>query len=280
MRDLTDAYRRCEEITRTEARNFSYGIRLLPPAKRQAMSALYALARRIDDVGDGDLPVAEKEAALAALRQEVDAASVDDPDPVIACLADTVERYRVPVKAIHEIIDGCLQDCTGATYQTFDDTVAYCRLVAGSVGRLSLAVFGCDDPDGERRADALGVALQITNILRDIKEDREQMGRVYLPAEDIARFGANADLTGPTEAVAALVSFEAARAEDWYRDGLGLLGMLDRRSAACVGAMAGIYRRLLARIEKDPSAVMQTRVSLPGWEKGWVAVRSLAGVGA
>jgi phytoene synthase len=277
--DLEAAYTRCEAITSAEAKNFAYGIKLLPADKRRAMSALYALARRIDDIGDGHWPVDRKLDGLDDVRRAVDSMTTADADPVMACVADTVKRYGVSVGAIHELIDGCVQDCRATSYVTFDELVAYCRLVAGSVGRMSLAVFGHtgSQTEAERRSDELGVALQITNILRDIAEDRETMGRVYLPSEDIERFGCARDLTGPTDAMAALVSFEAQRAETWYGEGLGLLAMLDRRSAACTAAMAGIYRRLLRRIESDPARVLSERVSLPTWEKAYVAVRSIAG---
>ena len=278
-----DAYQRCEEITRVEARNFSYGIRLLPKPKRQAMSALYAMARRIDDVGDGPLPSDEKLAGLAELRADIDtlaAGGLSDPDdPVLVGLRHAIDRFPIPTAALNEIVEGCEQDAVGKVYATIEETEHYCRLVAGSVGRLSLGVFGTrGDPDkAAELADVLGVALQITNILRDIVEDRG-MGRVYLPAADIEQFGCAPDLTGPTDAVGALVAFEAERAERHFAEGLKLLKMLDRRSRACTGAMAGIYHRLLARITAAPTAVMEGRLSLSTREKAWVAARSLAGV--
>lgn len=121
--------------------------------------------------------------------------------------------------------------------------------------------------------------MQLTNVLRDVREDLGR-GRTYVPAEDLARFGCGPDLGfAPPEAVAALVRFEAARARDWFRRGLRLLPLLDSRSASCVAAMTGIYRRILARLERHPEGVLQGRVSLPPWEKAWVAARSLAGVG-
>ena len=188
------AYRRCEEITWAEARNFAYGIRLLPAPKRRAMAALYAMARRIDDVGDGDWPTDRKLEALGEFHAAIDAlesGEVPDPaDPVLVGLADAADRYPIPVAALHEIVEGCRHDVTGTRYETMEDTVRYCRLVAGSVGRLSLGVFGTrGDGNGAsgarsgevaRLADELGVALQLTNMLRDIVEDHE-MGRIYLP---------------------------------------------------------------------------------------------------
>jgi phytoene synthase len=279
--NLDEAYARCEEITRAEARNFSYGIRLLPVPKRRAMSALYAVARRIDDVGDGDGPAADRRAALDSVRASLRAIRTDPnaggDDAVLVALADAARRWPLPMDALDELIDGCQMDVDGAVYKTFDDLVGYCRRVAGTVGRLSLAVYGSSDPGrAGPLADALGVALQITNVLRDVVEDRDTMGRVYLPAEDLARFGCEPDLTGPPDALAALVSFEAARAVDWYEEGVELLPLLDRRSRACTAAMAGIYRRLLSRIQLDPGAVFRGRLALPSWEKAAVAGRALA----
>jgi 15-cis-phytoene synthase len=282
---LEAAYARCEEITNTEARNFSYGIRLLPTEPRRAMSALYAMARRIDDVGDGDLPPDQKVAALKDVRLSLGRVRDGDPppdDPVLLALTDAAARFPIPLAAFDEVVEGCEMDATGFRYETADELVGYCRRVAGSIGRLSLGVFGLTGgeatrPVAERRADDLGIALQLTNILRDVVEDRG-MGRVYLPAEDRRRFRCDDDLTGPRDAVGALVRFEADRARAWFTDGLQLLPMLDRRSRACVAAMAGIYRRLLERIARQPDAVLDGRLSVPGWEKAWVAARSLAGV--
>ena len=147
--------------------------------------------------------------------------------------------------------------------------------MAGTVGRLSLGVFGATDMERAiPLADDLGVALQLTNILRDVEEDRG-MGRVYLPADDLQEFGCAPDASGPRDAMGRLVRFECARARSWYDQGLDLLPLLDRRSRACTAAMAGIYRRLLGRIEADPTAVLDQRLSLPTQEKAWVAVRAI-----
>lgn len=276
--DLDQAYERCEQITRTEAKNFGYGIRLLRPPERRALSAVYALARRIDDIGDGDSAPERKLADLALVRKQIDPIAPTDDDPVLIAIADAARRYSLPMSAFGELIDGCEMDVAGATYETIDDLVGYCRRVAGSIGRLSLAVFGTADPArAEPLADALGVALQLTNIVRDVLEDGAR-DRVYLPSEDAARVGCPADLSGAPEAVARLVALECERAAKWFDDGLMLLPLLDRRSRACVAAMAGIYRHLLVRISRDPLAVTRGRVSLPTWEKAWIAGRSLAGV--
>jgi phytoene synthase len=277
--NLETAYARCEEITRTEAKNFSYGIRLLAPPERKAMSALYALARRIDDIGDGDDEVDDKLAALGSIREKLqllqtDARRVSD-DPIFCALAHASTRFPIPLEAFNDLINGVEQDCRGTFYDSADDTITYCRLVAGSVGRLSLGVFGCSDrARGIQLADDLGVALQLTNILRDIVEDRG-MGRVYLPAEDIKRFDCELNLTGPKANVIELIGFECTRARTWYERGLPLLPLLDRRSRACVAAMSGIYRRLLDRIENNPEAVLAGRMSLPTTQKLRIAVRAI-----
>lgn len=276
--DLTLAYDTCEEITRTQARNFSYGIRLLPPPKRRAMSAIYAMARRIDDIGDGDLARADKLELLSQARKDLAQVPAPPDDAVLVALSDAARRFAIPMEAFEELVEGCEMDVAGTTYETFDELVGYCRRVAGSIGRLSLGVFGSDDMARARPlADSLGVALQLTNILRDLVEDRQQLGRVYLPHQDLVRFGVGPHLEGPPSALVALVVFETRRARPWWDEGLGLLPMLDWRSRACVAAMAGIYRRLLDRIQRRPDVVLDTHLSLPAWEKAWVAARALAG---
>jgi 15-cis-phytoene synthase len=277
---IDEAYDHCWTVTRSQAKNFAYGIRLLPEPKRNAMAALYALARRIDDIGDGDDPPAAKVQRLAAVRADLrtlrtDAAAVAG-DPVFAALAHASTRYPIPLEAFDDLVDGCEQDSVGTTYKTIDEVVHYCRLVAGSVGRLSLGVFGARDMAAAvPLADDLGVALQLTNILRDVTEDRGR-GRVYLPATDLAEFGCAPDASGPRDAMGLVVRFECARTCSWYGKGLALLPLLDRRSRACTAAMAGIYRRLLDRIERDPTVVLDRRVSLPTRTKLLVAARALA----
>jgi phytoene synthase len=278
--ELTEAYRECERITWSQARNFAYGIRLLPPDKRRGLAVIYAFARRIDDIGDGTLPAQEKIAALEQARQAiVNLSAVDQDDPVLLALADVERNFPVPMPAFGELIDGCVADVRGTSYRTFDDLLYYCRCVAGSVGRLSLGICGTshDVDRAAELADSLGVALQLTNILRDIRED-QQNGRVYLPAEDLAKFSVDFGGDDPApQGFVRLVEFEVDRARDWYATGWKLLGLLDRRSAACTGAMAGIYRRLLERIAAEPAAVLRERVSLSGREKATVAVKALTG---
>lgn len=280
--DPSDGYRYCEQVVRSRARNFSYGIRLLPPPKRRALSAVYALARRIDDFGDDDAVPAERRlAALVSVRKQISDLNGRPEDPVFVAMADAARRYPIPLEAFAELVDGCEADVRGASYATFDELLAYCRRVAGTIGRLSLGVFGAADMRAaEPLADALGVALQLTNILRDVREDALR-GRIYLPGEDLARFGCSLQRdaagrwTDPPSRLIALMRFEAARAAEWYDTGTRLIPLLDRRSAACAAAMADIYRRLLSRIAADPLAALNGHVSLPPWEKAAVALRSL-----
>lgn len=288
------AYSYCEAVTGAQARNFAYGIRLLPTDKRQAMSALYAFSRRVDDIGDGTLAPDAKLARLEetrALLGRVRAGEIeeDDTDPVAVALAHAARRFPIPLGGLDELIDGVLMDVRGETYETWDELKTYCRCVAGAIGRLSLGVFGTTPgAAGAERAgeyaDTLGLALQLTNILRDVREDAGN-GRTYLPAEDLAKFGCAegfpADGRMPAGAdFAGLVHHEVRRARALFAEGYRLLPMLDRRSGACVAAMAGIYRRLLDRIEREPEAVLRGRVSLPTHEKAYVAVRGLSGLDA
>ena len=170
--DLTEAYRECERITWSQARNFAYGIRLLPPAKRRGLAAIYAFARRVDDIGDGTMPAEQKVADLGQARRAVlDLGAPGLPgDPVLIALAGVQRDFPVPMEAFSELIDGCVADVRGTSYQTFDDLLWYCRCVAGSIGRLSLGIFGTrqNARHAAELADSLGVALQITNILRAV----------------------------------------------------------------------------------------------------------------
>jgi phytoene synthase len=318
---VANAYRSCEAITRGQAANFFYGIRLLPAERRRAMCAVYAFARRVDDIGDGPLAREEKlsrlhaqECSLAALQPGGSPASAQAHDPVMVALVDARTRFAFPASALGDLIEGVRMDVDGAAYESFEELLPYCRRVAGAIGRVCLPIFGlrADAPAERSHADALaddlGVAMQLTNILRDVREDAEN-GRVYVPAEDLRRFGLIGEgqqsagdrrgaaqvlaaiargahstddggaATPERERLAALMRFEAARAREWFARGIALTSLLDRRSAACVMAMAGIYGRLLARIESHPEQAAGRRISLPAHEKAWVAARSVLGAG-
>jgi phytoene synthase len=269
------AYEQCRRIARASGSSFYAGMRLLPAERRNAIFAIYALARHIDDIADGDLSAEAKLAALEHIRARLSRAG-EANDPVLVAVADAAQHYPIPLDAFGDLLDGAEMDARGHTYATFADTELYGRRVAGSIGRLTLGVFETTDRTAaERLAEELGVALQLTNILRDVTEDLP-IGRVYLPAEDLDRFGcrvANGRIEGPADL---LVAFEAQRALGWLARGLTLVPLLDRRSAACVLAMAGSYRRLLERIALHPELVLGGRPSLRRWEKGWVLAQSLA----
>jgi phytoene synthase len=270
------AYEHCRRVARESGSSFYAGMRLLAPDRRSALYAIYALARRIDDVADGTLPTDEKLERLEQIRGEL--SRIDESgDPVLVAVAAAAKRYPSPLGAFAELVDGAEMDTYGTAYETFAELETYCRCVAGSIGRLALGVFECSDRGaGELLADDLGLALQLGNILRDLTEDVAN-GRAYLPAEDLERFGcevADGRFEGPIELV---IAFEAQRALDRLERGLGLVPLLDRRSAACVRAMTGAYGRLLERIAADPAVVLRGRLRLRPWEKGLVLARSLVG---
>jgi phytoene synthase len=272
-----EAYAHCETLTRKAAANFYYGIRLLPRDKRHATCAVYAFARRIDDIGDGSFAQREKLDLLDVAQSALAELSTAGGDPVIVALADAHARFSLPLDALEDLIAGVRMDVLHTSYESFDDLLGYCRRVAGTVGRLCLAIFGASEPERARSlADDLGVAMQLTNILRDLREDAGN-GRVYLPREDLVRYKLSTDgrFEGEEGQLDALVRFEVRRAGEWFDRGLELVPLLDRRSGACVLAMTNIYSRLLRRIEADPQRTSRERVSLPIWEKLWVAALSV-----
>jgi 15-cis-phytoene synthase len=242
----SQAYAEVERITRARARNFAYGIMVLPRDKRRAIAAIYAFARRVDDLADGDLPVDEKRRRLEELGAALDGPPGDDA--MLIALADARGRYPIPASALRALVAGGTQDLEQVRYASFDELVGYCRKVAGAVGIACVAVYGSDDLE---RAATLGIALQLINIVRDVREDWE-LGRVYLPQDELASFGVTeADIAAgrATDAWRALMTFQAARARTYLQDGLGLLRSLDSRSSLCVSTFAGLYRATLDRIE-------------------------------
>ena len=245
MVTVDQAYAEVGRITRREARNFAYGIRVLPRDKRRAISAIYAFARLVDDVADGPLPNEEKRTRLEELRSNL-GGSV--PDTVFVALADARSRYGIPDGPFYDLVDGGLQDTQQARYRDFDELLGYCRRVAGAVGVACIAVYGSNDT---ARAETLGIALQLINIVRDVREDWE-LGRVYLPQDELAAYGVSEETIAAgrvTPEWQALLAFHASRARVYMEEGLGLLPSLDARSAACVGTFAGLYRATLERIE-------------------------------
>ena len=277
--ELSAAYRHCQALTRREAKNFYYGFMLLPAAQRRAIYAAYAFARECDDIVDASLPVKEASARLAAQRRLLDSCLEGSPEgPVFTALADAVRRYDIPRDHFYRLIEGVETDLTVRRYATFDDLKRYCYLVASVVGLISIEIFGYKGGEEARgHAANLGIALQLTNILRDVQEDL-QRGRVYLPEDELARFGYKEDFLRrgvANEAFQRLMAFQVARADEYFEEGRMLLPLLPRRARACVGVMAGIYRTILDDIGRRPETVLRQRVSLSAGQKLALAGREL-----
>jgi 15-cis-phytoene synthase len=262
-----EAYGEVMRITRREARNFAWGIALLPRPKRQAVAALYAFARRVDDIADEPGPTAEaRRRRLEACREAVAGLPASpDGDPVLVALADATARYPIPRNALLDLVAGGLMDVERSRYASWEELREYCRRVAGSVGLMCTAVYGPSDPEAAApRAETLGLALQQINIMRDVAEDWS-LGRVYLPTEERERFGVEeaeiaAGEVGP--GWRELMEHQAERAEALLDRGLELLPLLDRRSALCVRAFAGIYHGLLLQMRERGYDVFSARPSL------------------
>ena len=265
--DIDDAYDEVQRVTRARAKNFAYGIMVLPRKKRRAIAAIYAFAREVDDVADGDLPAAEKRVRLEALRRALDEPAVSAME---LALSDARRRYGIPRFALSELVDGGLQDLERTEYANFDELRAYCELVAGAVGVACIAVYGSDDVE---RARTLGIALQLINIMRDVDEDRA-LGRVYLPQDELERFGVQA-LDRVTPEWQPFMAFQAQRARVHLEEGLRLLDSLDRRSALCVSTFAGLYAGQLDRMEANGFDVFGPSCRLSKREKLAVVARGL-----
>lgn len=253
---VQEAYAEVGRITRREAKNFAYGIMVLPRPKRRAIAAIYAFARRVDDVADGGLPPEERRARLEELRTALDA---EPEDPVFVALRDARDRFGIPREPLAALVDGGLQDVEQSTYADFDELRGYCEKVAGAVGLACVPVYGSDDTE---HAQTLGIALQLINIIRDVDED-QRLGRVYLPQDELTAFGV--EELAPSPEFRELMAFDASRARTHLAEGLKLLESLDRRSALCVGTFAGLYRETLDRIEANGFDVFgeKTRLSTP-----------------
>ena len=264
---VEDAYAEVVRIARREARNFAWGILVLPRPKRLAVAALYAFARRVDDIADdAELPAEERRRGLEACRAAVEALPEAPPDdPVLVALADATARYPVPRGALLDLVAGGLMDAERTRYAGWQELREYCRCVAGAVGLACTAVYGPSDPEAAApRAQTLGLALQQINIMRDVAEDW-RLGRVYLPQDELAAFGVSeGDIAAGRVGAEwrALMDHQAQRAEALLRDGLGLLPLLDRRSALCVRAFAGIYRGLLVQMRGRGYDVFSSRPQL------------------
>ncbi|MDG3005199.1 phytoene/squalene synthase family protein [Paludisphaera mucosa] len=278
---LAESHRFCGEVARREARNFYHAFRLLPPDRRRAMCALYAFMRHSDDLADDEAPAADKVRALASWRRDLDDALAGKPStwPGLVALADTVRVAAIPPTLLHEVIDGVEMDLSPRRFADFDELADYCRHVASAVGLCCIHIWGYESEHGraERLADRCGLALQITNILRDVREDAEN-GRVYFPADDLARHGvADRDLlaakTGP--ALRRLLEDYAARAYGFYDEAAGLVPLVAPVGRPVLLTIVGIYRALLDEIVRRDYDVLAGRTSVPRWRKVAIALRSL-----
>ena len=266
MMGVEQAYAEVQRVTRARAKNFAYGIMVLPRAKRRAIAAVYAFAREVDDIADGQAEADEKRERLEALRMRLD----ESPKTAMEiALADARARFAIPYAALSALVDGGLQDLVKTTYATFDELRGYCEKVAGAVGVACVAVYGSDEVV---RAQTLGVALQLINIMRDVDEDRS-LGRVYLPQDELDRFGVTELAVSPEWRE--LMAFQAARARAHLDEGLRLLNSLDRRSALCVSTFAELYRGQLDRMEANRFDVFSASCRLSTPAKLAVVARGL-----
>ena len=259
------AYEECGRITRASGSSFHHAFRLLPAERRRGLDALYAFCRVVDDAAD---EAAEPAEAIAAWRVELAHAVAGTPThPVAVALADAIRRFGIAPTHLGEIIDGVSMDLDRTRYETFDELRRYCYHVAAAVGLDALPIFGCRDPRSRTYAEALGIALQLTNILRDVAEDAER-GRIYLPLADLRRFGyRERELLTHTRNAAwrELVAYECARARELFGAARKSLPPADRRALAPAEGMRLVYQRLLARLAANPDAIFgpRVRVSLP-----------------
>jgi phytoene synthase len=266
------------DMAKREAGNFYWGFISLGYHERMAIYALYNFARQVDDEADS-VGLENLPARLAVHRQRISRCVRGDfgDDPILRVLSEAVERYAIPEGELQLLVDGVEMDFTRSRYATFEELRAYCNLVASVVGRMCVRIFGFDNPVALYRADDLGLALQLTNILRDVREDAVDMGRIYLPQDELARFSI------PEQSLAegeihpgwpAFVAHSVARAREYFVTGYEVLRYIPRRPAACVQTMAGIYEELLKKIERDPGLPLRARAALSKTEKLRVVVRS------
>ncbi len=278
---IEDSYRYCRRLARRRARNFYYSFLLLDRERRGAMCALYAFNRVCDDISDEPIRYgyASPARAIDDWREQLDAALEGRyaPHPLWPAFHDTVRRFRIPARYFHDMIEGVRSDLEPRRIETFDELYRYCYQVASAVGLSILHVFGFASPDALPLAEKCGLAFQLTNILRDVREDA-LMGRIYLPAEDLRRFGVDPRVLrdgSATEAFRRLMRFEADRARRYYEESAPLVALVHPSSRAAFWALVEIYRRLLARIEDSGYDVLRRRLSVPAWEKGLIVVQGL-----
>jgi 15-cis-phytoene synthase len=272
---LEQSWAHCRAVAKKRARNFYYSFILLPPEKKNAMCAIYAFMRYCDDLSDE--PGATR-SAMDRWRDALTAALAGHPgdNPSWPAFIDSVQRYSIPHEYFYEMIQGVASDLEPRTIQTFDELYQYCYRVASVVGLTTIHIFGFTSPEALPLAEKCGVAFQLTNILRDVHEDAE-LGRIYLPAEDLTRFGVSADdlKNGRrTEQFGRLMEFETERARRYYRESAPLLDLIQPQSRPSLWALIAIYSRLLDHLAEAQYDVLTRRISLSSLEKSWIVLRA------
>jgi len=279
MIGLEESYAHCRAVAKARARNFYYSFVLLDGDRKNAMCAVYAFMRYCDDLSDEP---GSTRSAMERWRGALEDALAGRPDesPVWPAFLDTVARYSIPHEYFHAMIDGVASDLEPRTIQTFDELYEYCYRVASVVGLTTIHIFGFSSTEALPLAEKCGIAFQLTNILRDVREDAE-LGRVYLPAEDLARFGVAAeDLREGrrTECFGALMEFEIARARRYYAESRPLLGLIQPKARASLWALIAIYSDLLDLIAESHYDVLRRRVSLSALHKTGIVARAALGL--
>ncbi len=268
--DLTAAYDYCQRIARSEAKNFYYAFRTLPAAKRRAIYAAYAFCRLCDDIADDDHTLDEKHRLLGETRQMLEVGqNGGGGGPVFTALKDATSSFDIPVRYLEEVVEGVEMDLTKAQYDDFDELRTYCYKVASAVGLICVEVFGYEDPKAREYAVDLGIAMQLTNIVRDVKEDATR-GRIYIPLDEMKSFGYSPDeLNAETVngAFTDLMAFQVDRARRYFERGRRLIPLLSPRSRACPTVLIAFYSAILDRIEASGYDVFQKRVGLRRGEK-------------
>jgi len=265
---INEAYAECRAIAHKHGANFSVGFRFLPRAKRRAVYAAYAYCRVADDISDDPGEnVAER---LDAWQHELDACYEGHPShPITIAIADALTRFDIPKSAFIALIDGCRQDMVKSRYETFEELLHYCDLVATSISDISLSIFGYRSDRAREYGRNLATALQLTNVTRDVGDDLGR-DRIYLPLEDLRRFGVTEEeLVARTEndRMRSLIEFQIARAERYFKDAEPLLDELEFDARFGVLLMGGIYATVLSKLRKDPLVVIRKRLSLTKLQK-------------
>ena len=275
--DLNEAYNICSNTTRNEAKNFYYAFLTLPRMKRRAIYTIYAFCRLCDDIADGDSGIEEKLQHIRCVRHNLEMVDFDESrEPVYIALSDVITQFNIPVEYFNSLLSGMEMDLSKARYENFSELEEYCYRAASVVGLMCIHVFGIKDARAEECAINLGKAMQLTNICRDVRDDF-QLGRIYLPADEMRRFGYSEELLESlqvTHEFTELMKYQIARARSYFVDGMRILDYLERDARVCTSLLGNLYVALLDRIERNGYDVLTTRISLTLPEKLFLLART------